>query len=429
MPLFLCVLVKLLPRAFFCRFVARIISVSANPRLKRSLGLPIVALYGLGNILGAGIYVLVGKVAGFAGASTTLAFIIAMVTAGFTAFSYMELAGRYPVSASISVYLHKAFGKRWLSVAIGLAMVGGGIASAAALSQGFAGYLNSLTGIPTTIASVGLICVLGLIAIKGIGESAKTAALFTLVEVLGLMLIIWFGRSALGDTELSAILSVDPSVEVGGIIAGAFLAFYAFIGFEDMVNVAEEAKNPRRTMPLAILISLGASVILYLLVVIVSIALVPSAELAESKAPLTLVFERSGASNVQILSFIGMAATINGVIVQIIMGSRILYGLARQGWLNNRLAETHKQFKTPVIATIIVVGVMVIGTLLLPLVSLAQVTSLLVLSVFTLVNFALIVIKRRQPKHQGYITVPKIVPYTGASLCLGMIGYQVFNWL
>lgn len=402
--------------------------MSSNATLKRSLGLPLVALYGLGNILGAGIYVLVGKVAGFAGTSTTLAFLIAMITAAFTAFSYMELAGRYPVSASVSVYLHKAFGKRWLSVLIGLAMVAGGIASAAALSQGFAGYLSSFIAIPTVVASVGLIVVLGAVAIKGIGESAKTAALFTVVEIIGLLLIVWFGRNAFAQTDVSNILAIDPKIRLSGVVAGAFLAFYAFIGFEDMVNVAEEAKNPRRTMPLAILFSLVVSTALYLLVVIVSTTLVNPSELAESGAPLTLVFERSGATSVWILSLIGMVATINGVIVQIIMGSRILYGLANQGWINGKLATVHKKNKTPVTATLVVLGIMIVGTVLLPLVSLAQLTSLLVLSIFTLVNASLIVIKRRGDKHQGYISVPSIVPYTGVVLCVGTIAYQLFNW-
>lgn len=403
--------------------------MSKNAKLKRSLGLPLVALYGLGNILGAGIYVLVGKVAGFAGASTTLAFLIAMTTAAFTAFSYMELAGRYPVSASVSVYLHKAFGKRWLSILIGLAMVGGGIASAAALAQGFAGYLSSFIAIPTAVASVGLLVVLGAIAIKGIGESAKTAALFTIIEVVGLLFIIWFGRSAFEQVDAGTIFTVDPAVGVGGLIAGAFLAFYAFIGFEDMVNVAEEAKNPRKTMPLAILFSLIASTALYLLVVIVSTTLVSPTELAESSAPLTLVFERSGASNAVILSFIGMIAATNGVIVQIIMGSRILYGLANQGWLNSRLATVHSKYKTPVPATLVVLSIMIIGTLLLPLVSLAQLTSLLVLSIFMLVNVSLIAIKRRSEKHQGYITVPAFVPYIGTILCVSTIIYQLYSWI
>lgn len=402
--------------------------ISPETKLRRSLGLPLVTLYGIGNILGAGIYVLVGKVAGFAGESTMLAFIIAMVTAAFTAFAYMELAGRFPVSASVSVYLHQAFGKRWLSVGIGLAMVAGGIASAAALAQGFAGYLGTFIPVPAVLASVGLIVGLGLIALRGIGESAKTAAIFTGIEIVGLLLVIWFGREAFGQLNAPQALTIDPAVGVSGVVAGAFLAFYAFIGFEDMVNVAEEAKNPRRTMPLAILFSMVGSTLLYLLVVTVATTLVPSQELADSSAPLTLVFERSGADNALLLSAIGMAATLNGVIVQIIMGSRILYGLARQGWISPRLATIHHRRKTPVPATLLVLSLMIAGTVLLPLVSLAQLTSLLVLSIFMLVNVALIAVKRRQKEHLGYITVPAIVPYAGAFLCAGTILYQVFNW-
>jgi APA family basic amino acid/polyamine antiporter len=404
-------------------------SMSANTdtKLKRTLGLPLVALYGIGNILGAGIYVLVGKVAGFAGEGTMLAFLAAMITAGFTAFTYMELAGRFPVSASVSVYLHQAFGRKWLSVAIGLAMVAGGIASAAALAQGFAGYLGTFVAVPSVLASVGLIVILGLIALRGIGESAKTAALFTIVEIVGLILVVWFGREAFGQVDPGKVFALDPVVGVSGLVAGAFLAFYAFIGFEDMVNVAEEAKNPQRTMPLAILFALVGSTVMYMLVVLVSTTIVSPAELAKSDAPLSLVFERSGASGT-ILAAIGLAATLNGDIVQI-MGSRILYGLARQGWITSRLATVHHSRKTPVPATLVVIGLMITGTVLLPLVSLAQLTSLLVLSIFLLVNLALIAVKTRQPKHGGYITVPILIPYIGALLCAGTIAYQLYEWL
>jgi amino acid transporter len=399
-----------------------------NPRLRRTLGLPLVTLYGLGNILGAGIYVLVGKVAGFAGSSTTLAFIIAMVTAAVTALSYMELAGRYPVSASVSVYLHQAFGKRWLSTTIGLAMVGGGVASAAALAQGFAGYLSSFISVPTAVSSVGLLAVLGAIAIKGIGESAKMAALLTGLEVLGLVLVIWFGRTAFTRIDVGGLVALDPAVGIGGLFAGAFLAFYAFIGFEDMVNVSEEVRNPSRTMPLAILIALLVSTVLYLLVVVVSTTLVSPTDLAQSEAPLTLVVERSGASQGVLLSAIGMIAAMNGVIVQVIMGSRILYGLATEGWIHRRFARVHRAYQTPVTATLVVLAAMIAGTVLLPLVSLAQLTSLLVLIIFALVNASLIVIKRRHRDHGGYINVPTAVPYVGVALCLGTLVLQALNW-
>lgn len=399
------------------------------PRLKRTLGLPLLTLYGLGNILGAGIYVLVGKVAGFAGYSITLSFMIAMFAAALTAFSYMELSGRYPVSASVSTYLHKAFRKRWLSVGIGLAMIVSGIASASALSQGFAEYLRVFFDIPAWTASVALLLVIGAIAIRGIKGSARTAALFTAIEVMGLLLVIWFGRDTLGTVTPGEIFHFDHTVGMSGIVAGAFLAFYAFIGFEDMVNVAEEVKSPRRTMPMAILLVLILSTILYLAVVIVAINAVPPDVLSGSKAPLALIFDHNGADGARLLSAIGVVAAVNGVIVQVIMGSRILYGLSKQGWIDSSLSKVHKKYNTPLPATLLIVGVMIVGTLLLPLVSLAQVTSLLVLSIFFLVNIALVVIKRRKTDHKAYAVVPVFLPYVAAAMCAAMIIYQIVIWV
>lgn len=401
----------------------------STPELKRTLGLPLLTLYGLGNILGAGIYVLVGKVAGFAGYSITLSFMIAMFAAALTAFSYMELSGRYPVTASVSTYLHKAFHKKWLSVGVGLAMVVSGIASASALSQGFAAYLRVFIDIPAVFASVGLLLVVGAIAIYGIKGSARTAALFTAVEVAGLLLVIWFGRNLIGDVMPSDVFVIDPTVGVSGIVAGAFLAFYAFIGFEDMVNVAEEVKRPRRTMPIAILLVLILSTLLYLAVVVVAIKAVPPDVLAGSKAPLALIFDHNGANGGLILSAIGMLAAVNGVIVQVIMGSRMLYGLAKRGWIDESLAKVNKKFSTPLPATLVIVGAMIAGTLLLPLVSLAQVTSLLVLTIFLLVNSALIMIKRRKTSHKAYAVVPVFLPYVAATMCAAMIVYQIVIWI
>lgn len=402
----------------------------AKKELKRSLSLPLLTLYGLGNILGAGIYVLVGKVAGEAGANTVLAFLVAMVIAGLTAFSYMELSSRFPQSASVSVYLHNAFGRRWLSVSIGVALVFGGIASAAALAQGFAGYLQSIMPVPMLLAAVGLILVLGLLAARGIAESAIFAACITLVEMGGLLLIVWFGRGALGDADVPALLTIDPAIGLSGVLVGAFLAFYAFIGFEDMVNVVEEVKEPRRTMPLAILLSLTAATVLYLLVVVVSMAAVNSAELAASTAPLNLVFSKLSGIDPIYISIIGLAATINGVLVQIIMGSRILYGLSKQGWLPSVFSGVHPARRTPLFATLVVVIAMVAGTVLLSLVSLASITSFLILTVFILVNAALIAIKRRHatPGHVG-VSVPLAIPVIGVLCCGGLVIYQAISLL
>ncbi len=399
----------------------------ADQDLKRNLSLTLVTLYGLGNILGAGIYVLVGKVAGYSGENTILAFLIAMAIAGLTAFSYMELSSRYPQSASVSVYLHKAFGIRLLSIIIGLALVLGGIASAAALSQGFAGYLNSVFSVPELLASIGLLVFLGLIAAKGIGESAKFAAIFTIVEVIGLLMIIWAGRTHLTTSEFASSLSLDPAIGISGVLFGAFLAFYAFIGFEDMVNVVEEVKKPRITMPLAILLSLIAATVLYLLVVMVSMAVVHPAQLATSDAPLSLVFSKISSIDPLYISVIGIAAAVNGVLVQIIMGSRILYGLSRQGWLHKSFARVHAVHHTPVIATVVVTAAMTIGTVLLSLVSLAKATSFLILIVFTLVNISLLVIKFRDKSSEVAVRVPVVIPVLGALSCIGMLGYQLFG--
>lgn len=396
-------------------------------KLKRELGLPVLALYGLGNILGAGIYVLVGKVAGEAGSSAVLAFMIAMGIAAITAFSYMELSGRYPVSASASVYTFKAFGSKKLSLTIGIAMVLSGIASAAALSKGFAGYVNELVAIPAVIVSILLLVGIGLLAVRGIGESAKAAAVFTIIEIVGLLIIIWIGKDTIASYDYGSIVKIDPSLGWAGLMSGAFLAFYAFIGFEDMVNVSEEAKNPRRNMPIAVLISLVVSTVMYLLVVIVATSLVDSKDLAATNAPLTLVFQAGGYSASEIITLIGMAATVNGVVVQIIMGSRMLYGMSKQKWISKKFSKVHSKYQTPVYATIFVVALMIAGVIALPLVSLATITSLLVLSIFAVVNASLIVIKKRYPKNPGYINVPFFLPWFGVISCVGLIAYQLYG--
>ena len=325
------------------------------------------------------------------------------------------------------MYLHKAFGRRWLSVLIGVAMILGGIASAAALSQGFAGYLRLYVNVPASVASVGIILVIGLIAIKGIKESAVLAAVFTLIEIIGLLLIIWVGRNAFTQAAVSDVLRIDPILGTGGVIAGAFLAFYAFIGFEDMVNVSEEVKNPRKTMPLAILFSLLISTVLYIIVVIVSVTIVSPQDLSTSSAPLALVYERTGAQGAIVLSSIGLLAAVNGIVVQIIMGSRVLYGLAKQGWIHDKFLKLHKTNQTPIFATICIIAAMILATLTLPIVSLAKVTSLLLLGIFILVNASLISVKRKQKIHKGYISVPIAIPILGVICSSGLILYQILS--
>ncbi len=383
--------------------------------LKRKIGLWGLLLYGLGNILGAGIYVLVGKVAGAAGAATTLSFLLASAGVAFTVFSYAELAARYPISAGEAVYVHEAFGFRGLSIAVGLLLALAGVSSSATIAHGFAGYFQVFFPISTPWLIAVLILVLGALAAWGIGESVKIVGVLTLLEVLGLVLVIGVGGASLWGSK-SVALPDQGDWQWTGVVMGAFLAFYAFIGFEDMVNVAEEVKNPERTLPRAALLALAIATCLYSLVSVIAVKVVPASELAESAAPLALVVERSGLTGTSVIVLISLCAVVNGALIQLIMVARILYGMARQGWLPPALARVNRRTSTPLLATSLAVGACLLFALVLPLLQLAELTSFFVLLVFVLVNAALIVLKRRLPAVAGAPSYPAWVPWCGLAV-------------
>ncbi|MCK4951662.1 MAG: amino acid permease, partial [Gammaproteobacteria bacterium] len=294
--------------------------------LHRNLSLPLLIFYGLGNIIGAGIYVLVGKVAGVAGMYAPVSFFIACLLALFTAFSYAELSARYPLSAGESIYLHHGFGIRFLSVGVGLLMVVGGMLSSAAILKGFVGYLSLFIVVPETIAIIVSAILLCGFAIWGIKESVRAAALLTILELIGLLMVLWAGRQDFLELP-SRIGELIPPFQLQtwhGIFFGGLLAFYAFIGFEDMVNVAEEVKNPERNMPLSILTALAVATLFYMLIAILAVLTVSPALLQESEAPLVLVYQAVGGGYPKAIAAIAMFAVINGVLIQIIMASRIL---------------------------------------------------------------------------------------------------------
>lgn len=402
----------------------------AKPTLKRSLGLWLVALYGLGNIVGAGIYVLIGKVAGEAGTGTVLAFAIASVVASLTALSYMELSARFPVSAGATAFVHGAFNRSSLSRAIGILMVISGIVSAGVLARGFAGYAKVLVPLPEPLLIISIIAILSSVAIKGIKEAVALATIFTFVELAGLALIIWFGREQLwaGLANPVQTFSLDPAYGMAGALTGAFLAFYAFIGFEDMVNVAEEVKNPSRTMPLAIIIALTTATVFYIAVAIIATRSIGNTELAASNAPLTLVFSRLTTAPAVIITLIGVSAAVNGGLAHLIMGSRMLYGMARRGWVHQEFAKIHADTRTPVAATVIIAAITTLTALFMPLTTLARFTSLVVLSIFVLVNVSLFVIKGQKTKRPigaTYMRIPRWVPLAGAICSLGLIIFEV----
>jgi len=401
--------------------------------LHRRIGLFLLLFYGLGNILGAGIYVLVGKVAGEAGYGTAIAFSIASAAAGFTVFSYAELSARYPVSAGEAVYLYEGFQLKYLSVIVGILLTLSGIASAATISHGFAGYFQLFWVLPEWLLISTLIVTLGLISLWGIGESVKLAAVLTIVEIVGLVLIVWVGIDNVHAKELESV--VRPEMETRhtitfpGLMLGAFLAFYAFIGFEDMVNIAEEVEQPQRNMPLAAVMALIIASLLYGITSWVATAVVAPSELAQSDAPLALVYERATGNTPIVITIISSFAVINGALIQLIMGSRILYGMARRAWMPAVFGHINRRTRTPVLATLVVIALTLVFALALPLIQLAELTSFMVLSVFVLVNAALIRIKARIPAPEGVKLFPLWVPYCGLLVSVGFIASKVILML
>ncbi len=399
--------------------------------LKRAFNLPLLTFYGLGTILGAGIYVLIGEVAGNAGLAAPLAFLLASVLATFSALSYAELSARFPVSAGEAIYVQQAFGRRNLSRLIGLSIVAIGVVSSATLVSGFVGYFQVFVPLEASTIIILLVLLLGALAIKGISESAWVAAATTVVEISGLLLILAVAGDSLVElpTRLPEMLPGTNGVTVIGIFAGAFVAFYAFVGFEDIVNVAEEVRQPSRTLPRAIILSLIITTVLYLLVSTVAVLSVSPAELATSSAPLALVYEQATGREPLFITSIGLAAVINGALIQIIMASRVLYGMARQGWLPAVFGEIHATTRTPVITTLLLILMILLAALWLPLLTLAEITSLITLFVFAMVNLSLWRVKGAEPFVSGIPLYPRWVPLCGFLFSVLFILFQCWHWL
>lgn len=395
-----------------------------KPELIRTLSLPLLVFYGIGTILGAGIYVLIGKVAGEAGFYTPFSFIFASLLAAFSAFSYAELAARFPRSAGEAIYIEEGFGVKKFSITVGLMIVTVGIISIATLAHGFAGYLKVFIDLPEALIIVSLILFIALVCVWGIGQSVLMASIMTVVEIIGLLIILYVGRDAfsLVPVRFSEML---PPLEVSvwtGILMGSFIAFYAYLGFEDIVNVAEEAVKPRINIPLAIIISLIVTTLFYILIAMVAILLIPAKELASSNAPLAMLYETTTGKSPVIITFISLISVVNGALIQMIMGSRVLYGMSRKKWLPANIGKINSVTHTPMVATMIMAFFTLLFALLLPLLSLAKITSFITLIIFMFINFALVKIKHSQKDHVGF-TIPIAVPLVGGFSTLLFILY------
>jgi amino acid transporter len=386
------------------------------PGLRRALGLPLVLAYGVGVMVGAGIYVLVGAVAAEAGHLAWLAFAIAGIVAAPTALSFAELSARIPEAGGAAAYIRAAFDSPALSVVAGVAIVLAGTVSAAAVLRGGVGYLGVLVPAPDWAMILTIGAALSALAVWGVVESLSFAAVLTVIEVAGLVLIVVSGLMAEpvaagvvleGGTQGGA----QGTVALGGLLAAAALAFFAFIGFEDIVNLAEETRDPARTIPRAVVGALILVSVIYAAVAYAATRAVTAQDLAASEQPLALVWQAGFGQGVAILTLIAVAAALNGVLAQIVMAARVLFGLARSSAVFAPFAHAHPRFGTPALATLLVGAAMIAAALVLPVATLAGVAALVLLAVFIGVNMALLRLKRRPGRAPFH--VPVAVPVFG----------------
>jgi len=397
--------------------------------LRRRLGLPLLVLYGVGITIGAGIYVLIGAVAGRSGIHSHWAFVIAAVVMALTVASYAEMATRYPVSAGEAAYVRAAFHSRTLSTATGLLSLVTGIVAAAAVTLGGVGYVRQVMALPPAYLAVAIVLILGVVAAWGILESVVLAGLFTLIETGGLVLLI--AAAVHSDISFAPMLLSVPPISapvLSGIAFSSLLAFFAFVGFEDLANIVEEAKLPHRDIPLAMLLTLLITSVLYVLVAAVAVSAVAPAELAGSAAPLSLVFRKVAGISPATFNAIAVVATLNTILAQMTMASRVVYGMARQGDLPNILGRVDARTGTPLIATALVMAMVMVLALAFPLERLAEGTSIATLATFALVNLSLLRIKARGIVSDApHIRVGIWVPALGLAACLLMIATSLLG--
>nr|WP_271211217.1 APC family permease [Rhodococcus wratislaviensis]GLK37070.1 amino acid permease [Rhodococcus wratislaviensis] len=399
-----------------------------QPSLKRVMGPGLLLLFIVGDILGTGIYALTGKVANQVGGAVWLPFLVAFVVAIITAFSYLELVTKFPKAAGAALYTHKAFGVHFLTYMVAFAVMCSGITSASTASRAFAANfveafdLDFSTGIGITLLGLGFMTLVGLVNFRGVSESVKTNVVLTCVELSGLLIIIMIGLWALGvgDGDFSRVATFDTGDRsaLGAVVAGTALAFFAMVGFEDSVNMAEECKEPSRIFPKVLLTGLIITGCIYVFVSITAIALVPVSELGEGDTPLLKVVQ-AGAPGfpIGIFAFITMFAVANTALINMLMASRLLYGMSREGVLPPPLGKVHATRRTPYVAivftTILAFGLI---TFVGEVPELGGTTALLLLGVFTIVNITVLVL-RKQPVEHKHFRVPTIFPIIGALTC------------
>ncbi|WP_241563264.1 APC family permease [Streptomyces sp. E1N211] len=389
--------------------------------LKRALTTPLLYFFILGDVLGAGVYVLVGQVAADAGGAVWVPLVVALLLALLTAASYAELATKYPRAGGASHYATRAFGP-FAGFVAGFCMLAAGIVSVAALARGFSGdYLSAFVTLPVALVTVVFLALLALVNARGIKESTRANVVATVVEVGGLAIVVVLGAWLLlrGDGELGRLtdLGTPEKGAAAAVLSGSVLAYYSFVGFETSVNVAEETRNPRRSYPRALFGALATAGAVYVLVGLAASAAVPTAQLAGSSGPLLEVVKEAGGVPPKLFSAVALVAVANGALLTGIMSSRLAYGMAKDGLLPGVLTKVLPGRRTPWAAIAVTTGLAMLLALTGSVATLASTLVLLLLVVFLMVNTAVLVL-RRDPGEGDHFRTPVVLPVLGIASCV-----------
>ncbi len=398
---------------------------TSPPALKRNIGLTALVLFGVGDILGAGVYGLIGKTANEMGNMVWLAFLVSLVAAGLTGLSYASLGSRFPRAGGAAYITLRAYRVPFLSYLVGLAVLASGLTSMATAARVFAGYLNGLMpSLPPLAIAIGFSLVIAGIVFRGIRESLFANGICTIIEVSGLFLVIAVGLPYIGDVnylDATSPTNLAGDVTLTLALTGAVLTFYSFVGFEDMLNVAEEVKEPHSTLPRAMLLALIIASLIYMTIALVAVSVLTPAVLGASGQPLVDVVAKAAPwFPTSAFSLIALFAVANTALLNFVMGSRLLYGMASQGLVPRALAKVHSGRNTPHMAIMTVWCIFFVLVLSGDISSLARSTSVLLLCCFVLVNIALVILKSRETE-KPHFDVPVIVPVLGALVCLAML--------
>jgi amino acid transporter len=399
-------------------------------KLNRSISLPMLILYGLGTMIGAGFYALLGEIAGEASLFTPLAFLLAGFLAFISATSFAELSSRFPFSAGEARYTQEGFASKKFSTLVGWLVILTGIVSAATLAVATVGFLQDFISVPQSVAILFLVLFMGVIAGWGIGKSVAFVGVISVIEIGALFYIVFVAGDSLSalPSRWHELLVPTSSTLWLGVFSGAFLGFYAFIGFEDMVNMAEEVKDVRKNLPIAILVSIFLTTILYIVVSTIAVLTVSPEVLSSSNTPVAQILQGHGAFSMNMLGIVSLLTGINGALVQIIMASRVVYGLSKKDKAPAILGKINSKTQTPLAATAIITLIVLALAIFFPLQALAESTSFIILIIFAIVNFSLWRIKGRENKDtKGEISFPRWVSLFGFISSIVVLAFQVWQ--